>query len=71
MRSWRVWWRAICGVLRSRWINEEFRRRTKTQASLPGQDAVLLLLVGLLRSGQVRRRALVGYQDMAVVTQAA
>jgi hypothetical protein len=33
----------------------------KTQASLPGQDAVLLLF-GLLRSGQVRLRALVGYQ---------
>jgi transposase-like protein len=45
-------------------INEEFRRRTKTQASLPGQDAVIFLLFGLLRSGQVRLRALVGYQDM-------
>ena len=45
-------------------IHEEFRRRTKTQASLPGQDAVLLLLFGLLRSGQVKLRALVGYQDM-------
>ena len=45
-------------------INEEFRHRTKTQASSPGQDAVLLLLFGLLRSGQVKLRALVGYQDM-------
>src|SRR5215510_14247148 len=26
-------------------INEEFRRRTKTQASLPSEDAVLLLLL--------------------------
>ncbi len=48
-------------------INEEFRRRTKTQASLPGQDAVLLLLFSLLRSGLVKLRALVGYQDMDAV----
>jgi len=32
-------------------INEEFRRRTKTQALLPSADAVLLLLFGVLRSG--------------------
>jgi transposase-like protein len=37
-------------------INEEFRRRTKTQASLPNEDAVVLLLFGLLRSGQIRLR---------------
>lgn len=52
-------------------LNEEFRRRTKTQASLPGQDAVLLLLFGLLRSGQVKLRALVGYHEMALVKKAA
>ena len=32
-------------------INEEFRRRTKTQALLLSADAVLLLLFGVLRSG--------------------
>jgi putative transposase len=41
-------------------INGEFRRRTKTQASLPGEDAVLLLLFGLLRSGAITLRRLVG-----------
>jgi transposase-like protein len=45
-------------------INEEFRRRTKTQASLPSEDAVLLLLFGLLRSGQIRLRRIVGWKDM-------
>lgn len=35
-------------------INEEFRRRTKTQSSLPNADAVLLLLFGLFKSGQIR-----------------
>lgn len=51
-------------------INEEFRRRTKTQASLPSEDAVLLLLFGLLRSGQIVLRRMVGFQDMpSVVTK--
>lgn len=45
-------------------INGEFRRRTKTQASLPSEDAVLLLLFGLLRSGQIKLRRLVGWQDL-------
>jgi transposase-like protein len=45
-------------------INEEFRRRTKTQASLPSEEAVVLLLFGLLRSGQVVLRRFVGWQEM-------
>jgi transposase-like protein len=52
-------------------INEEFRRRTKTQASLPGQDAVLLLLFGLLRSRQIKLRAFDGHADMKEVKKAA
>lgn len=48
-------------------VNEEFRRRTKTQASLPSEDAVLLLLFGLLRTGQVVLRRIVGWQDMPSV----
>jgi transposase-like protein len=48
-------------------INEEFRRRTKTQALLPSQDAVLLLLFGLLRSGQIKLRRIDGWQEMATV----
>ena len=51
-------WKALRTTNALERINEEFRRRTKTQASLPGQDAVLLLLFGLLRSGQVKLRAL-------------
>jgi Transposase and inactivated derivatives len=46
-------------------INEEFRRRTKTQASLPNEDAVVLLLFGLLRSGQIRLRRFDGWKDMS------
>lgn len=52
-------------------INGEFRRRTKTQASLPGQEAVLLLLFGLLRSGQVKLRKIDGWEEMERVAKAA
>ena len=45
-------------------INGEFRRRTKTQASLPNEDAVVLLLFGLRRSGQVVLRRLTGWKEM-------
>ena len=45
-------------------INEEFRRRTKTRASLPDEDAVLLLLYGLLRSGQIVLRRIDGRNDL-------
>ncbi len=45
-------------------INGEFRRRTKTQASLPSEDAVLLLLFGLLHSGRITLRRLDGWKDM-------
>ena len=45
----------------------EFRRRTKTQALLPSQDAVLLLLFGLLRIGQIRLRRLDGWRELPPV----
>lgn len=64
-------WKALRTTNALERINGEFRRRTKTQASLPTQDAVLLLLFGLLRSGQVKLRALVGHHDMERVKKAA
>jgi putative transposase len=57
-------WKALRTTNALERINEEFRRRTKTQASLPGQDAVLLLLFGLLRTGQVKLRKIDGWQEM-------
>jgi putative transposase len=58
-------WKALRTTNALERINEEFRRRTKTQASLPNEEALLFLLFGLLRSGQVRLRRLVGWQDLA------
>jgi putative transposase len=52
-------------------VIEEFRRRVKTQAVLPSQDSALLLLYGLVASGQLRFRKLDGYQELEKVGQAA
>lgn len=71
LRFPRAQWRALRTTNALERINEEFRRRTKTQASLPSQDAVLLLLFGLLRSGQIRLRAIDGWQEMRAVKEAA
>ncbi len=57
-------WKALRTTNALERINQEFRRRTKTQASLPGEDAVLLLLYGLLRSGQIVLRRIDGRNDM-------
>ena len=62
-------WKALRTTNALERINEEFRRRTKTQASLPGEDAVLLLLFGLLRSGQIVLRRIVGWKDMPAVAK--
>jgi putative transposase len=47
-------------------LNLEFRRRVKTQGSLPSEDAVLALLFGLVATGQIVFRKLDGWQDMAI-----
>lgn len=52
-------------------VIEEFRRRVKTQAVLPSQDSALLLLYGLVASGQLRFRKLDGYQDLNQLGQVA
>ena len=57
-------WKALRTTNALERVNEEFRRRTKTQASLPSQDAVLLLLFALLRSGRITLRRLEGWKDM-------
>lgn len=52
-------------------VIEEFRRRVKTQAVLPSQESALLLLYGLVASGQLRFRKLDGYQELDRVGAAA
>jgi putative transposase len=46
-------------------LNGEFRRRVKTQASLPTEDAALVLLYSLVASGQIKLRKLDGFEKIA------
>lgn len=45
-------------------LNEEFRRRVKTQGSLPNTDAGLKLLYGLFAGGLINLRRMDGWRDM-------
>jgi transposase-like protein len=51
-------------------LNGEFRRRVKTQASLPSEDSALVLLFGLVASGQIKLRKLDGFREIAKVLSA-
>jgi putative transposase len=51
-------------------LNEEFRRRVKTQGALPTEDAALILLFSLVASGQIRLRKLDGWPTMVDVVRA-
>jgi transposase-like protein len=48
-------------------INEEFRRRVKTQGSFPSEDCGVILLYSLVASGQINLRRLDGYEKIADV----
>ena len=45
-------------------LNEEFRRRLKTQGSHPLEASVLRLLFALYQSGQITLRRLDGWYDI-------
>jgi transposase-like protein len=45
-------------------LNGEFRRRVKTQSSLPDARAAERLLFGLIISGQIQMRRIDGWQDL-------
>ncbi len=49
-------------------LNGEFRRRVKTQGSLPSAQAAELLLFGLIISGQIHMRRINGWRDLKQVT---
>jgi len=48
-------------------LHEEFRRRVKTQGSLPSEDAALVLLLSLVASGQIKLRKIDGWRKIAAV----
>jgi putative transposase len=48
-------------------LHGEFRRRVKTQGSLPSEDAALVLLFSLVASGQIKLRRIDGWRKIAAV----
>jgi len=46
-------------------INQEFRRRVKTQVCFPTESSVLIVLFGLVATGMIRMRRMTGYEDLA------
>jgi len=48
-------------------LHEEFRRRIKTQGSLPNEDAALTLLFSLVASGQIKLRRIDGWRKIGTV----
>lgn len=52
-------------------LNEEFRRRTKTQGSFPNENAALVLFYGLLAFGQIRLRKIDGWKAIPKMKDAA
>src|SRR2546430_2525410 len=48
-------------------LHEEFRRRVKTQGSLPSEDAALVLLFSLVASGQIKLRRIDGWRKITTV----
>lgn len=52
-------------------LQEEFRRRVKTQSSLPSEKAALLVFFGLFASGQVKMRRIQGWYDLTEARAAA
>jgi putative transposase len=48
-------------------LHQEFRRRVKTQGSLPSEDAAIVLLFSLVASGQIKLRRIDGWRRIAAV----
>jgi len=48
-------------------LHEEFRRRVKTQSSLPSEDAAVVLLFSLVASGQIKLRKIDGWRKITAV----
>ena len=52
-------------------INQEFRRRVKTQGPLPSEGAVLRLFFGLLISGNLRMKKVRGFKELTTEVKVA
>jgi len=62
-------WKALRTTNTIERLHEEFRRRVKTQGSLPTEDAALVLLFSLVASGQVKLRRIDGWKRITAVVR--
>jgi putative transposase len=60
-------WKSLRSTNAIERLNVEFRRRVKTQGSLPDARAAELLLFGLLMSGQIQLRRIDGWKNLKVL----
>lgn len=57
-------WKAARTTNAIEWLNEEFRRRIKTQTVLPTPETMPMLLWALLASGQIQMRKVDGWETL-------
>jgi putative transposase len=62
-------WKSIRSTNTIERLNEEFRRRVKTQASLPNENAAVILLFSLIASGQITLRKIDGFNKLPDVLE--
>lgn len=60
-------WKSLRSTNAIERLNVEFRRRVKTQGSLPDARAAELLLFGLLMTGQIQLRRIDGWKNLKVL----
>jgi putative transposase len=60
-------WKALRSTNVIERLHEEFRRRVKTQGSLPSEDAALILLFSLVASGQIKLRRIDDWRKIAAM----
>lgn len=63
-------WKCVRSTNAIERLNEEFRRRVKTQGALPTTDTAELLFYGLLLTGQIRMRRLDGWRQLHTISDA-
>lgn len=63
----RAQWKALRTTNAIERLHLEFRRRIKTQGSMPNESSVLYLFYGLCAGGQVRLRKISGWRDQMLM----
>lgn len=66
----RAMWKALRTTNSIERMNGEFRRRVKTQGSLPNAEAAAKLLFGLLACGLIRMRRIDGWRELGAFADA-